>query len=564
LPKIGRYVSPETFYGTVKSKTAISCLVSFLHFCYKSDPCEINGETNANFNGTRVPAMPEKIEDITLLYEISEALNEHMDLKKSLYSVVDILANAMGMMRGTITILNPVTNEINIEVAHGLSRSAMEKGKYQLGEGITGRVIQTGKPVTIPKISEEPMFLNRTSTRKSQTQEELSFICVPIKKGSQVVGAISVDRLYDESYPLKKGQKLMSVIGTMVARHVSNLEDIRLEKERLKEENRRLLSKLEDKYRITEIIGNSNKMREVYQMISQVSKSNATVLIRGESGTGKELVANSIHYNSHRTKNPFIKVNCAALPANLIESELFGHERGAFTGAVKQKPGKFELAHKGTIFLDEIGSINLDVQANLLRVLQEKEFERVGGHRTIKVDVRIIAATNKNLEAGVEEGTFRGDLYYRLNVFPIYMPPLRERKTDILLLADYFLEGYAKENGKKIQRFSTPAIDMLMSYHWPGNVRELENCIERAVLLCEEGVIHSYHLPPTLQTGTESDTLPKRSLDEAVANLEKEMIIDALKNTGGNITLASELLATTVRIFSYKARRYEIDYRKYR
>lgn len=508
--------------------------------------------------------MPKKIEDIAILYEISEALNEHMDLKKSLYTVVDILAQAMEMMRGTITILNPVTNEINIEVAHGLSRSAMERGKYQLGEGITGRVIQTGKPIAIPKISEEPTFLNRTSTRRSKHEDELSFICVPIKKGNQVIGAISVDRLYDENYPLKEGQKLMSVIGTMVARHVSNLEDIRLEKERLREENRRLLSKLEDKYRIAEIIGNSNKMREVYQMISQVSKSNATVLIRGESGTGKELVANSIHYNSHRAKNPFIKVNCAALPSNLIESELFGHERGAFTGAIRQKPGKFELAHRGTIFLDEIGSIDLEVQANLLRVLQEKEFERVGGERTIKVDVRIIAATNKNLEAGVEEGTFRGDLYYRLNVFPLYMPPLRERKTDILLLADSFLERYAKENRKKIQRFSTPAIDMLMSYHWPGNVRELENCIERAVLLCEEGVIHSYHLPPTLQTGTESDTLPNRSLDDAVASLEKEMMIDALKNTGGNITLAAQLLATTVRIFSYKAKKYGVDYRKYR
>jgi len=299
-------------------------------------------------------------------------------------------------------------------------------------------------------------------------------------------------------------------------------------------------------------------------MISQVSKSNATVLIRGESGTGKELVANSIHYNSLREKNPFIKVNCAALPATLIESELFGHEKGAFTGAIKQKIGKFELAHKGTIFLDEIGSIGLDIQANLLRILQEKEFERVGGHRTLKTDVRIIAATNKNLERAVEEETFRGDLYYRLNVFPIYMPPLRARKTDILLLADYFLEKYAAENHKDIKRFSTPAIDMLMEYHWPGNVRELENCIERAVLLCEEGVIHSYHLPPTLQTGKESDTVPSLSLEDAVASLEKEMIIDALKNTGGNVTMATQILQTTVRKFAYKAQKYGVDYRQYR
>jgi Nif-specific regulatory protein len=305
-------------------------------------------------------------------------------------------------------------------------------------------------------------------------------------------------------------------------------------------------------------------MREVFQMISQVSKSNATVLIRGESGTGKELAANAIHYNSLRSKGPFVKVNCVALPSNLIESELFGHEKGSFTGAIRQKRGKFELADKGTIFLDEIGSIDIDVQVKLLRVLQEREFERVGGYETIKTDVRVIAATNKNLEQTVEEGTFRGDLYYRLNVFPIYMPPLRERKTDVLMLSDYFLEKYAKENQKDIRRLSTPAIDMLIQYHWPGNVRELENCIERAVLLCEEGAIHSYHLPPTIQTAEESDTLPDRSLEEAVANLEREMIVDALKTTRGNMAKAAHMVQTTERKFSYKAKRYGVDYRDYR
>ncbi|OEU67161.1 MAG: sigma-54-dependent Fis family transcriptional regulator [Desulfobacterales bacterium S5133MH16] len=505
-----------------------------------------------------------RIEDVTLLYEISEALNEHLDLKKSLYKVLDILCSSMNMPRGTLTLLNPLRDEISIEVAHGLSKSAMQKGKYKLGEGITGRVIETGKAVTIPKISQEPLFLDRTASRKTQQDQELSFICVPVKKGNQVIGALSVDMPFDESYSLKDGKKLMSVIATMVARQVINLETIRLEKEHLREENIRLRNELENRYRITDIIGNSNKMREVYQMISQVSKSNATVLIRGESGTGKELVANSIHYNSLRSKGTFVKVNCAALPANLIESELFGHEKGAFTGAIKQKLGKFELANKGTIFLDEVGSVDLNVQVKFLRVLQEKEFERVGGYKTIKTDVRIITATNKNLEQAVEEDTFRHDLYYRLNVFPIYMPPLRERKTDILLLADHFLEKYAKENHKNILRFSTPAIDMLMDYHWPGNVRELENCIERAVLLCEEGVIHSYHLPPTLQTGTESDTLPVLSLEDTVENLEKEMIIDALKNTRGNITLATQILKTTVRKFSYKANKYNVDYRHYR
>ena len=506
-----------------------------------------------------------RIEQITLFYEISKILSEHLDLKKSLYKVLDMLSSSLDMVRGTVSILDMRRNEISIEVAHSLSRSTIERVKYKLGEGITGRVIQSGKAVTIPKISEEPDFLDRTAARKSRKNfEELSFFCVPIKKGNHVIGALSVDRLYDESYNLKDGEKLLSVVATMIAQHVINLETIRREKEQLHEENKRLRNELENKYRITNIVGNSNKMREVFQMISQVCQSNATVLIRGESGTGKELVANSVHYNSQRAKGPFIKVNCAAIPTNLIESELFGHEKGSFTGAIRQKLGKFELAHKGTIFLDEIGSIGLDVQANLLRVLQEKEFERVGGQRTIKVDVRIIAATNKNLEYAVEENTFRGDLYYRLNVFPIYMPPLRERKTDILLLADYFLEHYAKENAKDIKRFSTPAIDMLMDYHWPGNVRELENCIERSVLLCDGGVIHSYHLPPTLQTGKESDTLPELSMEDAVANLEKEMIIDALKNTRGNISTAAQILNTTVRKFAYKAKKYGVHYRHYR
>ncbi len=505
-----------------------------------------------------------KIEETTLFYEISEALNAHLELKKSLYTVLDILSNSLDMARGTITLLDPVRNEIRIEVAHGITRRAMQQVRYKLGEGITGRVIQTGKPVSIPKISEEPLFLNRTVARKSKKDLELSFICVPIKKGRQVIGALSVDKPYEQKYSLKKAEKLLTVIATMVARHVINLETIRLEKQTLRDENKRLLNELENKYRITNIVGNSNKMREVFQMVSQVCKSNATVLVRGESGTGKELVANSVHYNSNRAQAPFVKVNCAAIPVNLIESELFGHEKGAFTGAIKQKLGKFELANKGTLFLDEIGSIGLDVQVNLLRVLQEKEFERVGGQKTIKTDVRIIAATNKNLEQAVEDGSFRGDLYYRLNVFPIYLPPLRERKTDILLLADHFLERYAQENNKDIRRFSTPAIDMLMAYHWPGNVRELENCIERAVLLCEEGVIHSYHLPPTLQTGPESDTLPALSLEEAVANLEREMIIDALKNTRGNITQAADMLKTTVRKFAYKAQKFGVSYKHYR
>jgi Nif-specific regulatory protein len=288
------------------------------------------------------------------------------------------------------------------------------------------------------------------------------------------------------------------------------------------------------------------------------------VLLLGESGTGKELVANAIHYNSLRATSPLVKVNCAALPANLVEAELFGYEKGAFTGADRQKEGKFELAKGGTIFLDEIGALALEGQGKLLRVLQEKELERLGGTATIKVNVRLIAATNKDLAKAVELGSFREDLFYRLNVYPIYLPPLREREADLLLLADYFLEKYSKEYNKDILRISTPAIDALVQYHWPGNVRELENCMERAVLLCEDQVIHSYHLPPTLKTAEDTGTQQSQSLKDAVERFERELLIDVLKSSRGNMRTAAKNLKTTERIFGYKVKKYEISPKQYK
>jgi len=502
-------------------------------------------------------------EEVSLLYEISEALNLHMDMKKSLFKVLSVLSESLNLVRGIIFLINSETGEIRIEIAHGISESTTRQIKYLPGEGIIGKVIQTGEPAVVPRISEEPLFLDKTHSRDIIEGRDYSYICVPIKKDNRVVGAISADRPFEGKKSLEKGEKLLSVVATMVAHHVINIENIRVEKEQLKTENIRLKTELEKRYSFTNIIGNSNKMREVFQMISQVSSSSATVLIRGESGTGKELVANSIHYNSDRNKKPFIKINCAAIPENLIESELFGHEKGAFTGASKMKKGKFEIADQGTVFLDEIGNMALAAQVKLLRVLQEKEFERVGGYKPIKTDVRIVAATNSNLEAMVQQGKFRDDLYFRLNVFPIYIPSLRMRKTDVILLADHFLEKYSKEQNKDIKRITTPAIDMMMEYHWPGNVRELENCIERSVILCNEGAIHSYHLPATLQTGIKSKTL-SLSLEDAVANLEKEILMDSLKNTKGNINKAAKLIGVTVRKFSYKAVKYGISYKDYR
>jgi Nif-specific regulatory protein len=336
------------------------------------------------------------------------------------------------------------------------------------------------------------------------------------------------------------------------------------ERKKLLDENTHLRQELRERYDFSNLLGTSGPMRQICEQVAQVARTMTTALIRGESGTGKELIAHAIHYNSLRANKPFVKVSCAALPESLIESELFGYEKGAFTGAQARKKGRFELAEGGTLFLDEIGDINLGTQVKLLRVLQEREYERLGGTETLKSNVRLITATNKDLEKAIQDGTFREDLYYRLNVFTIFVPPLRERKTDLLLLADHFLETFSRTHSKNIKRISTPAIDMLMSYHWPGNVRELENTLERAVLVCDGHVIHAHHLPPTLQTAEASGTVTRVSLKDAVAAYEKDLISDALKTTRGNRAKAARLLNTTERIINYQVKKYSIDYRRFK
>jgi Nif-specific regulatory protein len=408
------------------------------------------------------------------------------------------------------------------------------------------------------------LFLDRTRSRRRIPKENVSFLCVPIKVGRNVLGALSVDRLFTEDVSLQEDLRLLTIIAAMVGQAVKLHQVLQEEKERLIDENIKLQQELQERYRLPSIVGNSRKMQEVFQAIGQVSRSDATVLIRGESGTGKELVAHAIHYNSLRANGPFVRVSCGALPESLIESELFGHERGAFTGALAAKKGRFELSHGGTLFLDEVGDLSPTVQVKLLRVLQEREFERLGSSKTIQVDVRIIAATHRDLEEAMRPGRFREDLYYRLNVFSIFLPALRERKTDVLLLAEHFLEKYSRQYSKQIRRISTPAIDMLMAYHWPGNVRELENWIERAVIICNEEVIYSYHFPPTLQTAEATGTQVRAPLKMAVGHYERELIIDALKSARGNASKAARLLQTTERILGYKVRAYGIEPRKYR
>ncbi len=500
-----------------------------------------------------------ELNELSLLFEISRALSESLDLRSVLKPVLRMTAEHMEMLRGTLTILNRKTGEIFIEEAYGLLPEEQAKGKYRLGEGITGKVVETGQPAIIPQISDEPLFLDRTGSRKRLNKKDISFICVPIKIGSEVIGALSVDRLFSDKVSFEEDVRLLTIIASNISQAVKLRQLAQEEVKKLAEENLRLHEELKDKFKPANIIGNSKAMRNIYPLIEKVGNTNTTVLILGESGVGKEKVAQAIHYGSCRADKPFIKFNCAALPENLIESELFGHEKGAFTGASSTRKGRFELADGGTIFLDEIGEIPTSIQTKLLRVLQEKEFEKIGGNDSIKVNVRIIAATNRNLEIAIKERIFREDLYYRLNVFPIVVPPLRERKTDILLLADHFIEKYNREHGKSIKRISTTAIDLLICYNWPGNVRELENCMERAVILSADSVIHGFHLPPSLQTGNSSGTEKSGSLEQMLSYYEQEMIAEALKSTSGNIVQAASQLGITERIMGLRIHKYNID-----
>ena len=510
------------------------------------------------------PEVRREVRELSLLFEVSQTLERSLDLGEVLGLVLEAMAEHMGMLRGTITLLNRETGEISIEAAYGLSASQKQRGRYKLGEGVTGKVVASGQPVAVPRISEEPQFLDRTGARKGLSKKDISFVCVPIKLESETIGTLSADRLFAEDISLAEDVRLLRIIASMIAEAVRLRRSAEEERQRLLEENVRLQMELKERFRPANIIGNSKAMQAVYDLIAQVARSDTTVLLRGESGAGKELVAHAIHYNSRRAEKPFVKVNCAALPETIIESELFGHEKGSFTGAIAQRKGRFELATGGTIFLDEIGDLSPATQIRFLRVLQEREFERVGGSETIRTDVRIITATNRDLETLIEEGTFRQDLYYRLNVFPIHVPPLRERKTDIVLLADHFVQKYNDAHGKNVRRISTPAIDMLMAYHWPGNVRELENCIERAVLLSMDDVIHGHHLPPTLQTAEASGTGLTRTLPEALEALEREMVLDALKSSRGNMAKAARALGISERVMGLRVKRLGIAPKRFR
>lgn len=496
-------------------------------------------------------------EELAALHAIAKIFAQPGDLHEQLEQVLREMSLRLGMQRGMISLLDRDRQKAWLDVAHDVNIDGLEVS-YKPGEGITGKVAETGRPMAVANLGQEELFLDRTGARRHLNRAELSFLCVPIIYDARVVGVLSADKVAQQVENLDKELDLLVSVAELMAKavHIRALE----------EENRRLRKIVgSERAPSMEIIGHSKAMQEVFGLVAQVADSNTTVLITGETGTGKELIARAIHNNSPRKGGPLVQVNCAAIPDTLIESELFGHEKGAFTGALTQRRGRFEEANGGTIFLDEVGELSAAAQVKLLRVLQEKKFQPLGSSRLVNVNVRIIAATNRNLEQDILSERFRADLFYRLNVFPVYLPPLRERGSDVILLADHFLLKYSKEMNKKVKRISTAAIEVFLSHKWPGNVRELENCIERAVLMTKTDMVDCPHLPPSLQLREKEIARKDHSkLSSVVEAQERALIINALEETGGNQTKAAKILGTTKRIIQYKISKMGIDPKHFR
>ncbi|SBW03596.1 Nitrogen fixation protein VnfA [uncultured delta proteobacterium] len=529
-----------------------------------SAPVHIRNETN----------------ELRLLFEVCQALEATGDLGSQMESILEFMASHTAMLWGGITL----SAKDGIAQKGAAWRDGSWLSKLPPGfaeehpvaahrEAMAGMIMATGLPVAVQYEAANPTALHRGNLR-TLSKEDVALFSVPLTHGDAVLGALFADRLFADSVAAEEDVRLLHVIASLVSQALA----VRLEFEQrhsaVVEENRRLQALLHDQFHPVGMVGNSAALQAVIRELTQVADSNATVLIRGESGTGKELAASAIHANSSRAGKPFVRLNCAALPEGLVESELFGHERGAFTGATGLRKGRFEMAHGGTLFLDEVGDLTPLTQAKLLRVLQEKEFERVGGGAAIRVDVRLIAATNRDLEQMVAEGAFRQDLYYRLSVFPILLPPLRKRREDIMPLATHFAEKYGQENSRVVRRISPEATALLTAYPWPGNIRELENVMERAVLLCgPSGVIEASHLPPALQgletapsapfmTGGDEDRAG--TLDAAMEALELRMITDALEDCKGNMVKAAARLGITERIMGLRMKKYGLSFKKFR
>lgn len=506
--------------------------------------------------------------ELTTIYEVSKLLTSTFNLDHSLNSVMNVLDKFLGMRCGTIVLQDRGTKTLDTVVSLGVDKKSHMK--FKSGEGIIGKVFKSGSPIVITDIRDEPSIWNGVKLDKD-TLAGFSTLCIPIKTPQYVIGTLSVIyRRNEDSISIDAALSLLIMIGSLIGQAIEISRKVTQEKDRLREEKTHLKQALTSKHRLDNMVSQSEIMIETFQTVKRVAMSSATVLIRGESGTGKELIAKAIHYNSTRSEGPFIKLNCTAIPDSLLEAELFGHVKGSFTGAYEDKKGRFELADKGTIFLDEIGDLPISTQLKLLCVLQERSFEKLGSSKTISVDVRIVAATNRDLEEAIKKNNFREDLYYRLNVVPIVLPPLRRRKEDIPLLIDHFLRKYNDENSRKV-RVSEKAMECLLNYEWPGNVRQLENCIERVVILCDNNIAKLTDLPYEIlntkkfTVKTESDSRAEtkdESLNKSIEGIETERILNALRKCGGVKSRAAKLVGLTTRQLDYRISKYGIAFEK--
>ncbi len=519
--------------------------------------------------------------EISAIYEVGKILTSTQNLTRAMGTSLRTLQSLLGFDRTAIFLPDAATREIRMELSAGYTAEERARARYVWGEGIVGKTMKSGGPSALPDVRKEPSFLDKTRTHGKGPAGPLSYIAVPIKIGNEVLGVLTGERIGRAgTQALEADARALTVIGCLIGQALKMHAAIDRLQEEFQRQRQEFEKEIRKTYRIENIVGQSKRMQEVFAQVTSVAPSRATVLLRGESGTGKEMVARAIHLAGHRPEGPFVTVNCAALPETLLESELFGHKRGAFTGAVEERKGRFELASGGTIFLDEVGDIPLPTQVKLLRVLQEKKFERLGENRTIAVDVRIIAATNADLERLVEEGRFREDLFYRLNVIPLFLPPLTDRREDIIPLTEHFLDRFNKEHAKGVS-FTPEAIDLLRDYRWPGNVRELENLVERTVVMAKTSSAGVSDLPRAVRLssfssmpdgqrpvqGTAADGPTGageiRSLSTSGAEhlraMEKEELRKALESTGWVIARAAKILGWTPRQVAYKMKKHSLS-----
>ena len=516
--------------------------------------------------------------EIKLLYEIAMMLSNTTDISASIEKSMRLLKRNGYLDRCTLFTLSEDFKSVELHTSIDLSVQQQKMATYRLGEGATGLAAQSGEPVVIENIHNNINYLNKMRTINTNS---ISYIAVPIIQDDSIFGVISANIAKDSPLTFDDIVRMLTIVGSLFGGNLATQKRFAKEKETLSELKTYYKEEVLSEYKFESIIGKSSKMQQVFSMLETVSPSDATILVRGETGTGKELIATAVHNLSKRHNEQFIKLNCAAISETLLESELFGHEKGAFTDAKEMRKGRFELADGGTLFLDEIGDITSALQVKLLRILQEQEFERVGGTKTIKTNVRLVAATNRDLEQMVKDGEFREDLFYRLNVIPINLPPLRERYEDVKLLMEHYLKKFMKEHKKQMQ-FSKEASEVLLNYPWPGNIRELQNTMERIVLICPNGIVEpsmlNHVLPfnyqkmhmevevvqapeitpiesPISHVETHQPMITKSSLQD----MEKESIIQALIDNRGIQTKAATQLGMTARQIGYKIRKYNIE-----